>query len=294
MREKGKYGGLANCIERVWLDDETQWLDEHAGRMPLPELTAELNRLFGHRRPVRTASAVTQHANDRGLSVEYLEGFTMQQLAEIVGCNGQANTLIHHHWIKPGLLSARKVYGKGKLGECGKGRWQILQLDFERFLQEHPYAYDWRRFSPGPWRSRAELIARRSPWKTIDEMLQILDVKNRNVWESRCHRIPHKRRHHKLGGVFHPDGEPMIHMDEILKLRDEIAPLISKYVRRSGANAQHRQPKCWRRTCHECSAMIFGRPDEPKPERCAFCDSSIRRKEDPALSITKRKVKRST
>jgi hypothetical protein len=249
--------------------------------MPLPELVDALNHEFAYLHPPRTLTAVRCRATDSNLSVEYLDGYTMMQLAHIVGWNGHTETrrgangaygpLIWRHWIEPGLLEAKKIWGLG-----AGGRWQIKELDFARFLEEHPYAYDWRRFAPGPWRGRAEVIARRSPWRTVDELRQYLKLEHFNFWQNNWKEIPHKRRHHVLGGMNHVNGQPMIDLSLFPEIRDMIAPTIWRYARVGG------HTRGWSRTCR-CGVQITGQPGDPTPQRCASCGESLRRGGEPPL-----------
>src|SRR5262249_23636657 len=72
------------------------------------------------------------------------------------------------------------------------------------------------------WRQRAEVIARRSPWRTVEDLLAYLGVRWRNVWERRWRQIPHVRRHHSLGGTNHPLGTPLIHQDAFPTIRQSL------------------------------------------------------------------------
>lgn len=258
--------------------------------MPLPDLVARLNQEFGHLRPARTLAGVQVRANRAGLLTEYTVGWTMDQLEHIVGWNHEGNNKtggyqqhqIEKHWIAPGLLAARRVRGRGGRGLSSGTRWQILEADFDRFLQEHPYAYDWRRFAVGPWRARAEVIARRSPWRTLDDLRLFLGVEQLNFWWRYWRDIPHKRRHHTLGGSRHHLGQPLIHSDEFDAVRQRIAPALHRYAA-TGTRKTLRRRATWRRTCRTCRAVAIGRPDEPVSTRCAFCGTSIRRGSDPPL-----------
>lgn len=279
-------GRRPNPVEMCWHSDEDDRLRQLAGTMPLPDLVNLLNDEFAHLRPVRTLGGVTLRANRKlGVLVEYVEGFTMQQIARIVGWEnaygesrrGSYGPLIYRHWIAPGLLRGAKIRGRGR-----DGRWQIMEAEFERFLDEHPYAYDWRRFAPGPWRSRAEVIARRSPWRTVDDLRIYLGLQHLNFWESRWRDIPHKRRHHVLGGMPNGLGQALVDVALFPEIRALIAPELHRYTRIGGPKL-NRAPRNWRRTCRSCRSVTIGRPHEAVPPRCPCCGRSIRRYGDPRL-----------
>lgn len=199
---------------RVWHTDEEARLSALVGTRPLEEVTAMLNAEFDHLRLPRTPAAVRSKANHLGLWTEYTAGFTLQQLERLVGWDARQ---IRTYWIDTGLLEATRVHGRGRAG-----RWLVTEHAMLQFLEAYSWAYDWRRFAPGPWRQRAEVIARRSPWRTVEDLLAYLGVRWRNVWERRWRQIPHVRRHHSLGGTNHSLGTPLIHQDVFPAIRQSL------------------------------------------------------------------------
>lgn len=206
---------------RAWADDEKDRLRVLAGTMPLPELVDQMNAEFAHVRLPRSRHGIMIMASRLGVLVEYTEGLTMRDLEHIVGWNDVA---IVRHWVTPGLLPGRKVRGRGTVD----GRWQFLEADLRRFIEDHPEAYDWQRFAPGPWRRLAEVAARRSPWRTKQQLLDYLGLQWPNWWEKRWRTIPHVRRHH---GCPSSVGVALIHQDEFPALRASLDP--KRYARRA-------------------------------------------------------------
>jgi len=210
----------------IWQWDEDEWLEKHAGTMPLPDLTLQCNSRFAGRHPPRSKDGIEKRARELGCSIEWYEGLSLQRLKAMVRWNVRDNSRAGHrggsmvetYWINTGLLKARLVYGRGRTKGLSARRWQILESDFLEFLKEHPYAYDWRRFEPGSWRQRAEMIAKRSPWKSLDEFLEITGM-SRRLWRKHADAIPHKLRFHCFGGLQYRNGEPMIHIDDITSFK---------------------------------------------------------------------------
>jgi len=250
--------GQCPCnVCRVWHADEDERLVALVGSRPLPEVTALLNTEFAHLRPPRTPAAVQSRANHLGLWTEYTAGFTLQQLGRLVSWDARQ---IRKHWIVPGLLQATRVRGRGRAG-----RWLVTEQALMRFLEAYPWAYDWRRFAPGPWRQRGQVIACRSPWRTVEDLLAYLGVRWRNVWEHRWRQIPHVRRHHSLGGANHSLGTPLVHQDVFPTIRQSLD--LGRCTRRGGPPGNglpHPEPalsadeSCWQEVASMSCESLTG------------------------------------
>ena len=215
---------------RLWHLEENEWLREHEGQLPLPELTESFNKHFldlQNRvgRPPRSLGAVKRELVKLGLTTECRVGFSLLELARIVGwCPPSDNTAspaLDKHWIRPGLLKCNFVHGHGSARKMFGKRFQILESDFEDFLQNHPYAYAWRKFQPGPWRQRAEILSKRSPWRNAKDVAREVGVSRFSLRKYViAARIETKRRHHTIGGMPSRCGEMMIKIDDIPTLRE--------------------------------------------------------------------------
>ena len=193
-----------------WRREECDWLKEHAGEWPVEELTARYNAEFA---TARTVDAVKTAAKSPKVNVSlWMRGLTMRDLARIFGA---APHTIRLRWVGAGLLPERRWDGRG----ASRG-WWFMESDVERFIEEHVYAYDWRRMAPGPWRRLGETAARADPWIEWLDACRMLGFTGRtpsaDTWRKRG-VIPYERRHNRGAS-----GRIMVRARLIRSIRTEI------------------------------------------------------------------------
>lgn len=148
-----------------WMPDQDDALRRLAGTAPIDEVAAELTRRFGI---PRTVPAVRIRCKRLGISA-WAHGYPMCELGALFGLGHRA---VVRWWVAPGLLPARRWSGRGP-----NAGWWFEPVDVERFVREHPWAYDAARMRPGHRLTRlAEVIAKRERWLTLEEAAPILRV----------------------------------------------------------------------------------------------------------------------
>lgn len=151
---EGTFAGRARGLHpRRWTRREDQALADLAGTLPLPDVTAELNRRFS---TDRTVVAVGLRARRLGLSV-WQGGYSLRDLERVFGV---AHQTIARSWVEPGLLVGRRWDGRGP-----HAGWWFEPAEVERFVRDCGWLFDVARMKRShPLTTVAELAHRSDPW----------------------------------------------------------------------------------------------------------------------------------
>ncbi|MEW6048205.1 MAG: hypothetical protein AB1609_17300 [Bacillota bacterium] len=167
-----------------WTPAEEQLLCQLAGTMDLGEIARILSERFG---VPRTRNAVDVRCQRLGVS-HWAKGMSLTEMERLFGLDHRA---IVRHWVDTGLLAARRWSGRGP-----HPGWWFEPADVERFIREHPWAYDWTRMKRGHRLTRlAEVVNRADPWLPYEQLRRYVGIAKVNLdrWRRRG-LVPHKRR----------------------------------------------------------------------------------------------------
>ena len=139
--------GRARPDWRRWSREQDDFLRARLGRVPPAELARRLTERFS---VPRTEKAVYCRAKKLGLSLVG-DGWSATALADALAV---APPTVGR-WVEEGRLVGRR-FGRKSLA-----RWRFARPDVERFLREHPDAYEWEAIVEPSLRAVGEVVARR-------------------------------------------------------------------------------------------------------------------------------------
>lgn len=143
--------------KRRWTAADDDLIREQYGTGPTWRLARQLGR---------SEVAVRVRAKRLGINAA-VNVWSARQLADLFGVDSH----VPERWRAAGLLTGRRSIGAGP-----HRRWAFDGLAVERFIQDHPAAYNRRRIQPGYWRDLAEQTWQADPLLTVPEVAALHGV----------------------------------------------------------------------------------------------------------------------
>ncbi len=161
-------GSPRGRVSPNWSEAEVETLMEYWGREPMATVARRVRRsVYGYR----------QKAVRLGIN-QQMAWWSCNQVGALFGV--ESSTV--RRWVAKGLLSGRRLR---HIGSGGDPRWPRKQLqmwgfdgaDIERFIEEHPEAYDYRRIPKGTYhRQLAEAAYDADPLLSLKEVAKRLSA----------------------------------------------------------------------------------------------------------------------
>ena len=201
----GTCGRCSAC--RRWTEPEDAFVDELLGHCELSEIVRRLHQRYGIERSVPgLVSRLKRRARSR-----WSADLSLRDLERLFGID---HRVILRWWVKPGLLLGRRWSGRGP-----HAGWLFSGESVERFVRDHPYAYNAARMQRGhPLTRLAVVEAALQRWRSCEELAAYLGVSRWTVLRAvRAGIVPHKRRY---GAGKH--GEVRIRADDFASARERL------------------------------------------------------------------------
>jgi hypothetical protein len=201
-----------------WTEAEKRRLRQLAGTTTPEAIARTLTAEFV---VPRTVDAVKRRAELLGISL-YQEGIPLRDLG---GVFGTSQAQIKRRWIGEGLLCVRCT-APGRRGN----KWLFDQAEVERFIREHPWAYDAEHMRDGhPLTRLARVVQRAEPWVTLDVAARYIGLSPGylTIWARRG-LLPYRRRWHHANR----DGRMMVRAADLPAIRETIVQAVAERRRR--------------------------------------------------------------
>jgi excisionase family DNA binding protein len=144
-----------------WDDEQDAIIRQCAGTMTTAEIADEIRRRTCW---VRTAGAIKRHAR-RKLGISFDRTWlSIREIAAILPMRRGLLAELLCHYVAP--------VRKSEQNDNEQSRFSAQ--DVERFIQAHPWLFDWREVRGRQWQEIARLAWARSRWLTVDQAAEAL------------------------------------------------------------------------------------------------------------------------
>jgi hypothetical protein len=155
---------------------------------------------------------------------------------------------MHRNWLQPNLLVPTRTFsGRG----IARDNYVFTDDDLLRFVREHPWAYDYRRFrapellphhlqaTAARLRAEAETAWRRDPYLTRDEFIRTMGWASKQPWQywaKTRHLVPHRLRYHvwPASSGCRNTGQPLVRARDLPEIRMALELAYAEGRRRLG------------------------------------------------------------